>query len=63
MATLRPLGQHRLQVMLPNGDTYVPQPVETKVIDAPAAPCSDDWHKNGVGLRCPKCGSTERISS
>lgn len=23
--------------------------------------CGDDWHKHGVGLRCPTCGSKARI--
>lgn len=25
--------------------------------------CSDDWHKHGVGLRCPTCGSKERVEA
>lgn len=63
MATLKPLGQHRLQVMLPNGDTYVPKAITDLVIEAqPSGPCGDEWHKSGLGLRCPKCGSKERLA-
>jgi hypothetical protein len=63
VATLHPLGQHRLQVLLPNGDTYVPQPlaIAAPVIESP--PCAGSWHKSGgLGIRCPDCGGTTRIS-
>jgi hypothetical protein len=65
VATLHPLGQHRLQVLLPNGDTYVPQPlaIAAPVIDpSSSGPCEYEWHRSGIGIRCPKCGGTTRIS-
>jgi hypothetical protein len=61
--TLNPLGQHRLQVILPNGDTYVPATKAVTEIEVePTGMCGEDWHRNGLGVRCPKCGSKERIS-
>jgi hypothetical protein len=53
--TIRPLGKHRLQVMLPNGSTYVPAPVLVYHEDA-AEICEDASHKRGTGLRCEECG-------
>lgn len=62
IATLKPLGTHRLQVVLPNGKEYVPAPEVIEAENKPSGPCGDDWHRHGFqGLRCPKCGSTERI--
>lgn len=60
VATLKGLGQHRLQVVDPSGALYVPKPEAKPVIEAPVdnTPCLDDWHKAGVGLRCPTCGKT-----
>jgi hypothetical protein len=62
VATLKPLGRHRLQVVTPDGATYVPPAVVIEAENKPSAPCADDWHRHGSGLRCPTCGSSERIS-
>jgi hypothetical protein len=54
--TLAPLGKHRLQVMTPDGSTYVPAPVVIEAETAESLICSDASHKRGSGLRCEECG-------
>lgn len=73
------LGTMRLQLLTPNGQPFAPAveqekpavsenalPTEAaKVVTetAPSAPCASDWHKDGIGLRCPDCGSIERVTA
>jgi hypothetical protein len=54
--TVQPLGKHRLQVMQPNGSTYVPAPVVIEGETLEASVCEDPNHKRGNGLRCEECG-------
>jgi hypothetical protein len=35
-------------------------PPEVTPEAAPSAPCASEWHKDGIGLRCPDCGSIQR---
>lgn len=73
------LGTMRLQLVTPQGQPFVPPEspasdaapipvpktaeVEAVAEPAPSAPCSSEWHKDGIGLRCPDCGSVERVSA
>jgi hypothetical protein len=54
--TIHPMGKHRLQVMLPNGSTYVPAPVVIEQSLNESLVCDDPNHARGSGLRCAECG-------
>lgn len=58
--TLHGLGQHRVTVLAPDGSPYRQALQEPVVIDQ-VPPCSEQWHRDGTGIRCPKCGKTDRI--
>jgi hypothetical protein len=53
--TVRLLGKHRLQVVQPNGVTYVPVPVVIEA-DTKSLICEDASHNRGGGIRCEECG-------
>jgi hypothetical protein len=59
--TVQPLNKHLLQVIVPDGSTYESPPVVIEAANKPSAACTEEWHRSGIGLRCPKCGSAERI--
>jgi hypothetical protein len=55
--TIHALSKHRLQVVQPNGSTYVPVPVVTVVqAETVSLICEEASHKRGNGLRCEECG-------
>jgi hypothetical protein len=35
---------------------------EAAAPNVPSPACSSLWHLNGIGLRCPECGSSERAN-